>query len=353
MINRELAAEVKSLMPSRERETDRNSPVSMWNEMDRLRGKPEPTTVVIFRTRGCSWYDFSSCSMCGYFNDVNTNVGMENLKAQIDKAYDFMENTKILKIFTSGSFLDRREVPKEAFDYFMKRVSDKVEKLLVESRTEYVTETTIKDMKSYGIDTRIAIGVESSNDYVVKNKVNKGTNFSKFINAAKTLQKEKVELRSYLLLKPPFMSEEEAVIDAIKSVRDCAPYSTDISVNPMNIQKNTLVEKLWKRGEYRPPWLWSVARVLLETGDVEADVLSYPTGGDRERGAHNDDGDQELVKLIFNSSLNQDFRELQEYYERGEKTKYFSHIRNENRLPVQYDIDSFIRKITSGSVKIQ
>ncbi len=40
MINRELAAEVKSLMPSRERETDRNSPVSMWNEMDRLRGKP-------------------------------------------------------------------------------------------------------------------------------------------------------------------------------------------------------------------------------------------------------------------------------------------------------------------------
>jgi hypothetical protein len=149
------------------------------------------------------------------------------------------------------------------------------------------------------------------------------------------------------------MSEEEAVIDAIKSVRDCAPYSTDISVNPMNIQKNTLVEKLWKRGEYRPPWLWSVARVLLETGGVEADVLSYPTGGDRERGAHNDDRDQELVKLIFNSSLNQDFRELQEYYERGEKTKYFSHIRNEDRLPVQYDIDSFIRKITSGSVKIQ
>ena len=352
MINRELAAEVKTLMPSRERETDRNSPVSIWNEMDRLRGKPEPTTVVIFRTRGCSWYDFSSCSMCGYFNDVNTNVGVGNLKAQIDKAYDFMENTKILKIFTSGSFLDRREVPKEAFDYFMKRMSDKVEKILVESRTEYVTEKTMEEMKSYGIDTRIAIGVESSNDYVVKNMVNKGTNFSKFVKAAKVLQKSDIELRSYLLLKPPFMPEEEAVLDSIKSVRDCAPYSTDISVNPMNIQKNTLVEKLWKRGEYRPPWLWSVARVLLETQDVQADVLSYPTGGDRERGSHNDDHDRELVNIIFKASLSQDFGELQEYYDRGDKRKYFSHLANESRIPVQYDLDSFIRKISAGSVKI-
>ncbi|MHB1439128.1 MAG: archaeosine biosynthesis radical SAM protein RaSEA [Cuniculiplasma sp.] len=352
MINRDLAREVKSLMPSRERDTDRNSPVSMWNEMDRLRGKPEETTVVIFRTRGCSWYDFSSCSMCGYFNDVNTNINVDNLKVQIDRAYDFMERTRILKIFTSGSFLDQREVPEEAFNYFMKKMSDKVEKLLVESRTEYVTDKIMKKVKSYGVDTRIAIGVESSNDYVIKNMVNKGTTFSKFINAAKILKNNKMELRSYLLLKPPYMSEEGGVQDAIQSVKDCAPYSDDISVNPMNIQKNTLVEKLWKKGEYRPPWLWSVVRVLLETQNVKSDVISYPTGGDRERGAHNDDRNQEVVKLIFNASLNQDFRDLEDYYNRADKRKYMAHLRNEECLPIQYDLDSFIRKISAGSVKI-
>jgi radical SAM enzyme (TIGR01210 family) len=351
MINRDLAVRVKSLMPSRERDTNGNEPVSMWNELDRLRGTKEETSVVIFRTRGCSWYDFTSCSMCGYFNDVNTKVTSENLKTQIDKAYEFMEKTKILKIFTSGSFLDRREIPEEVFDYFMKRMSDKVEKLLVESRTEYVTQKTMDSIKKYGIDTRIAIGVESSNDLIVKNNVNKGTNFSKFKSAAEIVKSNGLELRTYLLLKPPFISEDDAVNDAIQSVRDCAPFSNDISVNPMNIQKNTLVEKLWKRGEYRPPWLWSVARVLLETTDVNSDVISYPTGGDRERGAHNDERDPKLVKMIVDASLSQDFQSLRDYFNKSDKSTYEGHLIAENGIPIQYDLDSFIRKIGAGSVK--
>ena len=73
MINREYAKQIKKLMPVRESDRDLNTPVSMWKEMDRLRGYPEPTSVVIFRTKGCSWYNFSSCSMCGYFNDVSSS----------------------------------------------------------------------------------------------------------------------------------------------------------------------------------------------------------------------------------------------------------------------------------------
>ncbi len=352
MIDRDLALKVKSLMPSRERDTDASRPVSMWNEMDRLRGKSEDTAVAIFRTRGCSWYDFSSCSMCGYFNDVNTKVTVDDLKKQIDRAYDFMERTKILKVFTSGSFLDRREMPLEAFHYFMKKMSEKVEYLLVESRTEYVTEETMKSINDYGIDTRIAIGVESSNDDVIRKSVNKGSTFAKFKKAAEIVNSNDLDLRSYLLLKPPFMPEEEAVQDAIKSVIDCAPYSKDVSVNPMNIQKNTLVEKLWKQGLYRPPWLYSVVRVLLETRDAGTEVLSYPTGGDRDRGSHNDQRDGELVKLIFKSSLEQQFDELEKYYEAQDRRVYMEHLALESGLPVQYNVDSFLKKLSKGAVQI-
>lgn len=352
MIDRNLALKVKSLMPSRERDTDGSRPVSMWNEMDRLRGKPEETSVVIFRTRGCSWYDFSSCSMCGYFNDVNTKVTVDDLKRQIDRAYEFMERTKILKVFTSGSFLDRREMPLEAYNYFLEKMSEKVEYLLVESRTEYVTDETMKSLRNYGIDTRIAIGVESTDDSVITKSVNKGSTFAKFKAAADVVNKNDLDLRSYLLLKPPFMPEEEAVQDAIRSVMDCAPYSRDVSVNPMNIQKNTLVEKLWKQGLYRPPWLYSICRVLLETRDADTEVLSYPTGGDRERGSHNDNRDGELVKLIFKSSLDQDFSELERYYNAQDKTLYEAHLNLESGLPVQYNTDSLIRKMSTGAVQI-
>ena len=351
MINRQLAMKVKSLMPSRERESDINSPVSMWNELDRLRGKTEETAVVIFRTRGCAWYDFSSCSMCGYFNDVNTNVTLENLKAQIDKLNDFIESQKVLKVFTSGSFLDRREVPDDALHYFLKVIGGKIEKLLVESRTEFITDNTMMPLKVSGISTRIAIGVESTNDAIIKNSINKGTNFHKFVNAANKVKSSGLELRSYLLLKPPFLNEELAVRDAIKSAQDCAPYSTDVSVNPMNIQKNTLVESLWKRGLYRPPWLWSVARVLLECEKLPVEVLSYPTGGNSERGAHNNSKDPELLKLIFDASLEQNFDALRTYYNNADLTVYSKYMEVESGLMEPIDMDSRIRKMKSGTVQ--
>lgn len=351
MINRQLAMKVKSLMPSRERESDINSPVSMWNELDRLCGKPEETAVVIFRTRGCAWYDFSSCSMCGYFNDVNTNVTLENLKAQIDKLNDFIESQKVLKVFTSGSFLDRREVPDEAIHYFLKTIGGKIEKLLVESRTEFITDNTMMPLKDSGISTRIAIGVESANDAIIKNSINKGTNFQKFVDAAKKVKSSGLELRSYLLLKPLFLNEELAVRDAIKSAQDCAPYSTDVSVNPMNIQKNTLVESLWKKGLYRPPWLWSVARVLLECEKLPVEVLSYPTGGNSDRGAHNNSKDPELLKLIFDASLEQNFDALRTYYNNADLTVYRKYMEVESGLLEPIDMDSRIRKMKSGTVQ--
>lgn len=352
MINRDLAIQIKNLMPSRVRDTDQRSPVSMWNELDRLRGKPENTAVVIFRTRGCAWYDFTSCSMCGYFNDVNSTVTPEDLMIQIDRLIEFLTDQKVLKVFTSGSFLDSREIPDKVFNYFIEKVSKKIDKLLIESRTEFVTSSTMAKLRDSGIDTRIAIGVESTNDRIVRESVNKGTTFKKFLDAASIVNKYDLELRSYLLLKPLFLNEEAAVSDAKKSVYDCAAVSDDISVNPMNIQKNTLVEKMWKKGLYRPPWLWSVARVLLETEDAEAEVLSYPTGANMERGAHNNKKDPELLKLIFESSLTQNFEKLREYYENSDLTEYKTYMDAESAMPLSYDIDSFIRKISSGSVNV-
>ncbi|MGP6207232.1 archaeosine biosynthesis radical SAM protein RaSEA [Cuniculiplasma sp. SKW3] len=352
MINRDLAIQIKNLMPSRVRDTDQRSPVSMWNEMDRLRGKPENTAVVIFRTRGCAWYDFTSCSMCGYFNDVNSNVTPEDLMTQIDKLMEFLTDQKVLKVFTSGSFLDSREIPEKVFNYFVENVSKKIDKLLIESRTEFVTNSTMSKLRDSGIDTRIAIGVESTNDKIIRESINKGTTFKKFLDAASIVNKYDLELRSYLLLKPLFLNEEAAIRDAKKSVYDCAAVSDDISVNPMNIQKNTLVEKMWKKGLYRPPWLWSVARVLLETEDAEAEVLSYPTGANMERGAHNNKKDPELLKLIFEASLTQNFEKLGEYYENSDLTEYKAYMDVESSIPISYDIDSFIRKISSGSVSV-
>ncbi len=335
-------------MPSTRRQNDPNKPVSMWTEKDRLRGHSEATAVVIFRTSGCSWYNFSSCSMCGYFNDISTNVSIENLKKQIDSLVSFIGDIKVLKVFTSGSFLDAREFPLKAREYFIEQLQGKISKLLVESRTEYITRENLLSFIDSGIDTRVAIGLETANDDIMKNIINKGSSFKKYVNAAELVSRLSLELRTYLLFKPLFLSEKKSINDILESIKLVSSLTDDVSINPMNIQKNTLVEKYWKQGLYRPPRLWSVAKLLLDSRNDQCEVISYPTGGNSRRGAHNDTVDKRLLELIYTSSLSQDFKELEEYYYSSDHGNCDFQIELEDRMPVQHEALAMKNRLISS-----
>ncbi len=352
MIDREYAQAIRQLMPPGRKGERNDTPVSTWKELDRIHGVPEKTAVVIFRTTGCAWYRFSSCSMCGYFNDVASDVSAEDLMKQIDRAYNALNGEEVIKVFTSGSFLDPREFPMEARRYFFERFSGTIDRFLIESRTEYITEGNLADVSALGSRVRIAIGLESANDRIIEKSINKGSTFSKFVEAAGIVNKLGMELRAYLLLKPPFISEKDAIDDIVESVRKIRGMVTDASINPMNIQKNTMVESLWKRGLYRPPRLWSVAKALLDSSGLGTEVVSYPTGGNRERGAHNDTYDPKLLNLIVDSSLNQDFSELREYFVSSDKGKWEKDLDNENKLIMQMDYGSFARRMSSSSITV-
>lgn len=348
MINREYAASIKNLMPDRSGGSDLDRPVSLWKELDRIRGFSEQTTVVIFRTRGCSWFNFSSCSMCGYFNDVSSKIETENLYRQVDQMASSLSGSRVLKVFTSGSFLDPVEIPVEVRNYFYEAIQDKLDRVLVESRTEYMTEKNLTGLMQFSVPTRVAIGLESADDYIMKYSVNKGSTFQKYLDAVKVIKDLNLELRTYLLFKPPFISERTAIDDTLRSIRLVSPFSDDISVNPMNIQKNTMVEKLWKNGLYRPPRLWSLAEIMLKSKGGNAPVVSYPTGGDKLRGVHNEERDRTLLNLIFQSSLSQDFSELESYYNAGNRTHYDRRVETEDSLLFQSDYDRLVGRISSS-----
>ena len=348
-INRVYSDRIKFLMPERALASDPRKPVSMWKEMDRLEGVPGKTMVVIFRTGGCSWYNFSSCSMCGYFNDVAKNVTVADLKAQVDRMVDSLEDTHILKVFTSGSFLDPMEFPLEARNYFFSRIKDRITTVLIESRTEYITEANIASLRDWGVKIRIAIGLESANDEIVKNSINKGSSFDKFLKAARIIRELGMELRTYLLFKPPFLSEKRSIDDMIDSIRAVKDITTDVSVNPMNIQKNTMVEYLWKRGLYRLPTLYGLATILIEAGKLGSQVVSYPTGGNKERGVHNGNPDRELLDLIYSCSLKQDFEELEVHMASADLEKYRKFLELEDRNIYQPDLRRMSARISTGT----
>ncbi len=268
------------------RRSERTDYVTTYTEREFFNGKSTTERVLILRTRGCSWSYHSGCSMCGYWDDTNPNIGKEELERQINAFIRDFPKGEVLKIFTSGSFFDPLEVDPAVQERIMDTVLAGYENLIVESRPEYI-KRVIGGLRKYAGRVQVAIGLESTDPSILKSSVNKNYDFEDFKGAASLLRDNGISVRAYLLLKPPFLTEREAIEDSIKSARDLAPYSDFISINPMNIQRGTLVEKLYREGNYRPPWLWSVVTVLQSLRDLGVPVVSLITASGKRRGAHN------------------------------------------------------------------
>ena len=297
------------------RKTDFKKPVSTWSEKDLINGKIVDTFVIIFRTRGCSWALKSGCSMCGYFNDSAWGkITDQDILSQYEKAMERYNNQRFVKIFNSGSFLDNTEISEKVRTKILKDLSKKVEKISFESRPEYITKESIKKIKNI-LDEQIieiGIGLETSDDKIRKNNINKGFSFKDYKKAVDILKENNVKIKTYILIKPPFLTEKESIGDAINTVKKIKDITDTISFNPCNVQKRTYVEYLWKQRKYRPPWLFSIVEILKQSQKIVKNNVRIKcdiSGGGKIRGAHNCRiCDKEFLKEISDFSINQDIK---------------------------------------------
>jgi len=219
----------------------------------------------------------------------------------------------LVKIYTSGSFFDPREVPPP----FRRSVAEcfRGKAIIAETRPEFIVEDALREFQavvddgSQEMPLTVAMGLETTSDYIRSRCIDKGFTFGDFLSAAQTARTAGTGVKTYLLLKPPYLTEGEAVDDMIRSIQDAEPYSDMISMNPCTVQRHTVVEKVWRQHAYRPPYLWSVLEILA-TAPVH--VTCDPVGGGKIRGPHNcGTCDGEIVRAINTYTLTGD-RELLE-----------------------------------------
>jgi len=257
--------------------------------------------------------------MCSYLLDGSAEpVNAENLVQQFEHAMRRVSDVKDMlsvKIYTSGSFLDPVEVPPEARDVILQRVGSdsRVRHVVIESRPEFVTDDLMARVRRLVSHARIEIGVEleSSSDTIRLVCLNKGFTVEQFRAAVETARRYDIGIRAYVLVGPPFLTERDALMDAVSTILDAADMGvTTVSVNPVNVQRHTLVELLWNRGQYRPPWLWTVVEVLKTTRQRVPDDIRIecePVAGGKPRGVHNcGECDRSILAAIRQFSLSQD-----------------------------------------------
>ncbi|MFW9777312.1 MAG: archaeosine biosynthesis radical SAM protein RaSEA [Candidatus Heimdallarchaeota archaeon] len=272
----------------------------LWDKFEK--GPGFNTLTVVIPTRGCSWAlsGNGGCSMCGYVNDSSRDQPipseriLRNIRNQLLENHE--EKPIHLKIYNSGSFFDQWDVPKNLRDQLIRLIQEtpNVFKLSVESKSEYILSCfdLIKEAAKQLApkELEIGIGLESSNDAIIRDCHNKGTSLDVYNQSVQLLRPLGVRIKTYILIKPPFLTEADSIRDAIQTAIEAAKIGTDIiSFSPCTVQSGTLVDFLYRQDRYQPPWLWSVLYIVREIRSLypSLPIICDPVAAGKPRGAHN------------------------------------------------------------------
>lgn len=219
-------------------------------------------TVTIFLTnRECPWH----CLMCDLWrNTMETTVPAGAIAAQIQHALDRLPPITAgpaqIKLYNAGSFFDPRAIPPAEYPEIA-RLSAPFQRVVVECHPALVGHCCREFRDLLPGRLEVAMGLETVHPNVLP-RLNKRMTLEQFRRAARWLAAEGIDLRVFLLLRPPWLSEQEGV-DWAKRTLDFA-FDCGASVCTLIPTRagNGAMEALMASGEFAPPTLASLESVL-------------------------------------------------------------------------------------------
>lgn len=230
-------------------------------------GEVVPVATIFLTNRECPW----RCLMCDLWkNTLTYSVASGDIPRQVEFALEQLGQARQIKLYNSGSFFDAAAIPP---DYpAIAKLLHGFERVIVECHPALIHERALEFRELLMGTLEIAMGLETVHPDVLP-RLNKRMTLEMFSYAANFLRKHNIDLRAFVLLKPPFLSEEEGVLWAQRSIEfafDCN--ATAVSLIPVRAGNGAL-EAL----DFSPPKLESLEAALasgigLQRGRVFADL---------------------------------------------------------------------------------
>ena len=223
-------------------------------------GKLKKVNTIFLTNRECPF----KCVMCDLWRhtlDEPTPKGA--IPAQIEFALDRLPEADVVKLYNSGNFFDGKAIPRSDYEAIAELLSD-YQHVIVENHPKLIGDfiPQFRDMLTGSFE--IAMGLESIHP-VVMPKLNKQITRQNYRKASEYLVSDGIDVRAFVLLNPPFLTNERENIEwCLKTVEfafDCG--ASACSIIPTR-DGNGIMEKLREEGEYIPPTLSALEEVFDE-----------------------------------------------------------------------------------------
>ena len=180
-----------------------------------------------------------------------------------------------IKLYNSGSFFDHRAIPPGDYETIGARLR-RFERVIVESHPALINADCVRLRDLLSGQLEVAMGLETANPGILR-RLNKRMTLVDFSQAAARLRAYGVALRAFILVKPPFLEEAEALTWAVRSLEFAFDCGASVAVLIPTRAGNGALEELTRRAEFSPPRLTTLETALaygieLKRGRVFADL---------------------------------------------------------------------------------
>jgi archaeosine synthase beta-subunit len=231
-----------------------------------------PTATLFLTNRECPY----RCLMCDLWqNTLAESVPPGAVAAQIRHALECLPPARQIKLYNAGSFFDPRAIP-PAEDEEIARLCAPFERVIVECHPSFVGVRCMRFAARLSGTLEVAMGLETVHPAVLP-RLNKRMTLDQFRAGAERLAGAGIALRVFVLLRPPWLSEDEGVEWAGRSLEFAfACGATACTVIPTRAG-NGAMEALAVAGEFAPPALASLEAAVehglrLGAGRVFSDL---------------------------------------------------------------------------------
>jgi radical SAM enzyme (TIGR01210 family) len=220
-------------------------------------GSVDDTMTIFLSNRECPF----RCTMCDLWkNTLDERVPLGAIPAQIDFAIQRLPSAKHIKLYNAGNFFDTQAIPSEDLPDIAQRLRE-FKTVIVENHPRLTDIRCVQFRDQLETRLEIALGLETVHPTILP-ALNKRMTVDDFDKAVRFLVRHQIDVRSFVLLKPPGLNERAGIDWALRSLGHAVNVGvTCISLIPVR-PGNGLMDRLQATGDFSPPTIRSMEEVL-------------------------------------------------------------------------------------------